>query len=151
MDKKTWKNQTWILEQCYPKGMKRGVYFLLICSISLLVLIFCYHYPIYETFYGIVEETGKDVVAVMIPFSKLEEFESAIQKNKNVELISVDSEPQFLSGEKVMSALVKVSISKKLLVENNVVTIRVKIKDMSIWKEFSKKWKGGLKSETNRN
>lgn len=148
MDKKTWKNQTWILEQRYPAGVKRSASFLLVCSVLLLVLIFCYHYPIYETYYGMVTEDNNDVVSVIIPFSKLEEFSNAIVKNESMKLIKVDSKPQFQSGEKVINALVKVSISKKLLVENNIVTLRVKIKNMSIWKEFSKKWKGEIKNET---
>lgn len=151
MNKNVWKNQVWIMEQPYPEGIKPRVYLLVILSTLLLVLIFCYHYPVYETFYGMIQESKKNIVTVMVPFSKMKEFEHAIVKNKDMKLVSVDSEPQVISGEKVMKAEVTVSISKKLLVENNIVTIRVKTKDMSIWKEVSQKWKKGMKNETNRN
>ena len=78
---------------------------------------------------------------------KIEEFESAIIRNRDVQLVSVDSTPELISGEHVIKAEVIVSISKKLLVENNIVVIRVKTKNMSIWKEFSQKWKKGMKNE----
>ncbi len=149
MDKNVWKNQFWILEVPYPKGIKRCICFLTVCSILLLLLIFCYHYPIYETFYGTINEDNKNVVTVMVPFLKIEEFESAIIRNRDVQLVSVDSTPEFISGEHVIKAEVIVSISKKLLVENNIVVIRVKTKNMSIWKEFSQKWKKGMKNEAN--
>ncbi len=139
------------MEQPYPEGIKPRVYLLVILSTLLLVLIFWYHYPVYETFYGMIQESKKNIVTVMVPFSKMKEFEHAIVKNKDMKLVSVDSESQVISGEKVMKAEVTVSISKKLLVENNIVTIRVKTKDMSIWKEVSQKWKKGMKNETNRN
>lgn len=151
MNKNVWKNQVWIMEQPYPEGIKPRVYLLVILSTLLLVLIFWYHYPVYETFYGMIQESKKNIVTVMVPFSKMKEFEHAIVKNKDMKLVSVDSESQVISGEKVMKAEVTVSISKKLLVENNIVTIRVKTKDMSIWKEVSQKWKKGMKNETNRN
>lgn len=150
MDKNVWKNQIWLLEMPYPKGIKKNIYFLIICSFLLLVLIFFYHYPVYDTFYGTVNESKKSIVTVMVPFSKIEDFENAIVKNKEIKLISIESNPEFISGEKMIKAEINVSMSQKLLVEDNIVIIRVKTKDMSIWKEFSQKWKGGLKSETSR-
>lgn len=150
MDKNAWKNQVWVLETLYPNGIKKNIIFLIVCSILLLVLIFCYRYPIYDTFYGMVQEDNKNIVTVMIPFSKIEEFENAIVENKDIELKKIEVNPELISGEKIIKAEIIVSMSKKLLVEDNVVAIRVKIKDMSIWKEFSRKWKGGLKNETSR-
>jgi hypothetical protein len=149
MNKSVWKDQNWILETQYPKGIKKSISVLIICSILLLSLIFCYHYPVYETFYGMVNENNKNIVTIMVPFSKIGEFEKAIVKNKDMKLISVESNPEFISGNQMIKAEIRVSISQKLLVENNIVVIRVKIKDMSIWKEFSQKWKKGMKNEAN--
>ena len=151
MNKSVWKDQNWILETQYPKGIKKSVSVLIIYSILLLSLICCYHYPVYETFYGMVNENNKNIVTMMVPFSKIEEFENAIVKNKDMKLISVEPNPEFISGNQMIKAEIKVSISQKLLVENNIVIIRVKIKDMSIWKEFSQKWKKGMKNEANTN
>ncbi|MCI9233707.1 MAG: hypothetical protein HFH08_03810 [Bacilli bacterium] len=150
MNKNEWRNQIWILEMLYPRDIKKNVCFFIVCSIILLAIIFCYQYPIYQTFYGMVCQDKQNVIKVMVPFSKIDEFESAVIRNKDMKLVSVDNEPEFISGEKVINAEVIVSISQKLLVENNIVVLRVKTKDMSIWKEFSQKWKKGVKNEASR-
>ena len=88
---------------------------------------------------------------MFVPFEQIEDFQSAIENNKDMKLTKVNTEIQVVSGERVIQAEIIVSMSKKLLVENNIVVIRVKTKNMSIWKELSQKWKRGINNEQNRN
>ena len=151
MDRKIWNNQLWILNLTYPKGTMMYFGLLLFFSTILLAIIFFYHYPVYQTFYGTIHENNDNSVTVFVPFEQIEDFQSAIENNKDMKLTKVNTEIQVVSGERVIQAEIIVSMSKKLLVENNIVVIRVKTKNMSIWKELSQKWKRGINNEQNRN
>lgn len=148
MDKQIWNHQLWVIHSSYPKGTIKCLSLLSFLSTLLLTLLFCYHYPVYRTFYGLVNEKGKNVVTVAVPLTQIEEFEYGVLNDKHMEIQKIDSEIQYVSGKPVVNVEIIVSIDQKLLVENNIVVIRVKIKNMSIWKEISQKWKRGMKNET---
>ena len=145
MNEKYWKNKTWILDTKYPPRTKLYIGFIVLLCIILIGIIFIYHYPIYKTFYGYVEENGKYSVKVIVPMNEIEDFERALKENKKIDLLKVENEIDIVSGQHVVYASVYVAIDEKLLVKNNIVPIKLKVKEFSLWQEFSKKWKEGMK------
>ena len=138
---------TWIVNRKYPKGT---TWLFVLIILSMLLLLFstiCIHYPTYQTFYGVVEETEKPVLKIVLSKEQLEPFQQAIVKNK-IKLKKINTEQ--ITSENIIYAYVVMSISKKLLVKNNIVPIRLKIKNVSLWEELNQKWKEGIKNETDR-
>ncbi len=140
-------NINWTTNTNYPKGIKGSLILIFILTILLLFSTIYIHYPIYQTFYGIVEKSENATIKIALTKEQLEPFEQALLKN-NIKLQKIDTE--LIAGENIIYAYVVMSISKKLLVENNIIPIRLKIKNVNLWKELSQKWKEGIKDETNR-
>lgn len=147
MELELWNNQYWMRKTPLPRGTKLYLLFVFISSLLLTFIIFFVQYPIYQTFYGIVKKNGNNIVEVMVPVEQLEQFESAVIQNKKISLKQVSQGIQFVMNQNVVVVDLEISISKKLLVQNNIIPIRLKIKNMSLWKEFSQKWKKGMKNE----
>lgn len=144
MEFKIWNHKLWIFNPTYPNGAKYYFILLTILLILSITIIFGFRYPVYQTFYGIIMENGKKLVRITVPIHELENFEEAIQK-ENIELKSIDYELQLGTSENIIYAYAIVSVSKKLLVKNNIIPIRLKVRNESIWDELSKKWKKGMK------
>lgn len=144
MEEKIWNDQYWIMYNLYPKGSKLWIWMIGIC-ICILIVLFRYSYPVYQTFYGIVEEDQNPLVQVMVPISQIEEFYQAIEQNDSIELKNVQNS-QMIANEQTLLVQAIVSISDKLLVKNNIIPIRVIIKKVNLWEEFSAKWKKGMKT-----
>ena len=81
----------------------------------------------------------------MLPLTEIKEFEKAVEENKKIELKKIDSDIDFVSGQNIVFAYIKVDISKKLLVKNNIVPIKLKLKSFTFWEEMKQKWKEGIK------
>lgn len=144
MELKLWNHKLWIFNPKYPKGTK--YYFILLTMLLIFsgIMIFGFRYPVYRTFYGIVMEDGKKLVRITVSIQELENFQEAVKK-ENIELKSIDYELELGAGENIIYAYAIVSVSKKLLIKNNIIPIRLKVRNESIWEELNKKWKKGMK------
>lgn len=145
MNKYDWNHKTWILNEKYPKKTQLYVIMILLSCIILFGIIFVYRYPIYQTFYGYVEENGNSKIKIVVPIDELENFEESLKKNEEIELLNVTNEMDIISGKNIVYASTLVAIDEKLLVKNNIVPIKLKVKEVNLWQEFSQKWKGLMK------
>lgn len=141
----TWKNNQWIFESTFPNGTKKGIVILFLIFLIILFIILKYPYTIYKTFYGIVEENGKNIIKFIVPLSDLEEFQSAIKQNDNLHLEKIGSTIIDDTKGALIPIYVTVPLSKKQLVQSNVIPIKLKIKTLHFFEEQLERWKKGIK------
>lgn len=149
MNREFWNNQNWVWEQKYPKGTKMYFVFLMILSVFLVSIIFCYHYSVDHIFYGVVRDLNQNSIQMIVPVDELERFQNIVKENHEIELQQVQPNIELIAGKHVVLIDVIVPISEKLLVENNVIPIRLKEKKVTLFEELYQKWKRGMKNEKN--
>lgn len=151
MNREFWNHQNWVWEQKYPKGYKSYFVILMIWLVFLISIIFCYHYSVDHIFYGVVKDVNQNTIEMIVPVDELEQFQSIVKENRTIELKQVQPNIELIAGKHVMLVDVIVPISEKLLVENNVIPIRLKEKKVTLFEELYQKWKRGMKNEKNGN
>ena len=100
-------NINWTTNTNYPKGIKGPLILIFILTILLLFSTIYIHYPIYQTFYGIVEKSENATIKIALTKEQLEPFEQALLKN-NIKLQKIDTE--LIAGENIIYAYVVMSI-----------------------------------------
>lgn len=145
MDKYFWKDQSWVLKSTFPIGTHKLFLCLGLFFFFILGFIFFYPYCVYKQYYGIVEKDGEGVIKIIVPLKEVEIIEKAIQNDDGIELISVDPNVQVESYQSFILMYVKISISKKQMIQNNVIPVKLKIEEITFFEEFYQKWKRGMK------
>lgn len=138
-----WKTPLWIEQPSYPKGMQKNIIFLLLIFLGVLLIIFCFPYTVYQTYYGIVEE--ESMVKIPVLLEQMEEFQYAVKEDNRIHLVSVEPEVQIEANQNFVFVHITISMSKKQFVKNNIIPIKLKIKRVSFWEELYQKWTKGMK------
>lgn len=139
MDSAYWKNKTWIQFTKYPNGFLLSLGILVVLCIGICVIVFGYRYPVYKNYYGIVKENQNNILEVAVLLDEIDEFQEAIKKNNEIELIDIDSNIQIESGQSVVLTHVRISnsnLAMKQLIKNNIIPLKLKIKTVSFWDEL---------------
>lgn len=145
MHSDTWKNQMWIHSPTYPKGTKLSSTIFVICFIIIIFLIVVPKYPIYQDYYGIIENDNVPIIKVPVSILDIEDFEKAIIEDKQKKLVKIDSNIEVEGNRSFIFVYIEVNVTNGLLLKNNIIPIKLKMKEVNLFEELYQKFVKGMK------
>ena len=85
------------------------------------------------------------IIKVPVSILDIEDFEKAIIEDKQKKLVKIDSNIGLEGNKSFIFVYVEVNVSNGLLLKNNIIPIKLKMKEVNLFEELYQKFVKGMK------